>query len=330
MTEAATLPAALPAQDAVPGARRYALAAWGFLVFTVFVILWGAVVRATLSGDGCGDHWPLCDGEVVPVAPSVERMIEFTHRVTSGLAWLGAFAFFVVSRRVFPRGHLARRGGFLVFLLMTIEALLGAGLVIFRMVADNPDAARGWWAAGHLVNTFVLIGVLTMNAWWAGGGSRLDFAGKPGLRLAFVGAFVGLMFIGMSGAIAALGDTLFPVTSVSEGFAQDLDGDAHIFLRLRGLHPLIGLIVGALVLGLAGNKIADGTSRQKKVAIALLVAFVVQVSLGFLNIALLAPIWLQLVHLALGDTVMVLLVLLAAETFRATTNRRGASSVRAG
>ena len=64
---------------------RFAKYSWIVLVYNLVVILWGAYVRATGSGAGCGSHWPLCNGEVIPRAPEVETLVEFTHRLSSGL-----------------------------------------------------------------------------------------------------------------------------------------------------------------------------------------------------------------------------------------------------
>ncbi|MEM9865439.1 MAG: COX15/CtaA family protein [Myxococcota bacterium] len=159
--------------------ERYAKAAWAMVAYTVFVIAWGAVVRATLSGAGCGDHWPLCNGEVVPLAPSLETIIEFGHRLTSGLSLLFCVAFVVASRRVFERGHPARRAAVVALGFMVLEALIGAGLVLLKLVAENPDEARGYWAAAHVVNTFLLLGALTLHAHQAGGGAGLRLRGEP-------------------------------------------------------------------------------------------------------------------------------------------------------
>lgn len=283
--------------------KRYRRASVAYLVYTVAVILWGALVRATLSGDGCGDHWPLCNGEVVPLAPSIETMIELTHRITSGLAWLVALAFFIVARRMdAPR---VQRGAWWSLVFMTTEALVGAGLVLFRMVADNPDTARGYWSAAHLTNTLLLLAALTLHAYWAHGGPALRL--KRGAWV-FGAVLLGWMLLGASGAIAALGDTLFPSSSLAEGMAADFSASSHLFLRLRTIHPILALGVGAATLYLVGKEI--GTQRNLALGVGgLLVA---QVGLGFLNVLLLAPIWLQLVHLLVADVLWIGLCWLAS------------------
>ena len=286
---------------------RYVRASWAFIAYTVLVIVWGAVVRATLSGAGCGDHWPMCNGEVVPVAPSVETVVEFTHRLTSGLAWIFALGFVFWSRRAFEAGHLARRGAALGLLFMSTEALIGAGLVLTKMVADNPDAARGWWAAAHLLNTFALLTVLTLHAHWAAGGRPAPIA--PRLRAAFSLVFALLAMVGATGAIAALGDTLFPAESLTHALAQDLDAGSHIFLRLRTLHPVFALAAAAGAMFLGGAQFSRGGPGARLGLIVASLA-VLQTALGFLNVLLLAPTWLQLVHLVIADALWITLVLL--------------------
>lgn len=290
---------------------RYTRAAWGFVAYTVFVIVWGAVVRATLSGDGCGDHWPLCNGEAVPLSPSVETLIEFGHRLTSGLAWIGALAFFVVSRRRFDPTHPARRAAFFGWVFMTTEALIGAGLVLTRMVADNPDTARGYWAAAHLLNTFALLSALTLHARYSADRTKAVLSRFD--RRATLGVFILLGIVGATGAIAALGDTLFPARDLASALAQDVSSEAHIFLRLRTLHPVFALAAsaGAAVLGSRAwfGRVDDWTPHSRWGAAVAGLA-ITQVVLGFLNVLLLAPIWMQLVHLVVADALWIALVML--------------------
>jgi cytochrome c oxidase assembly protein subunit 15 len=129
----------------VRSSNRFAVAASALLVYTVGVVLWGAFVRASLSGDGCGDHWPLCNGVALPVEPSTKTVIELTHRITSGLCWIGTFITFIASLRLFPRGHATRSAASWSLFFMTTEALVGAGLVLFRMVAENPSTPSCSW-----------------------------------------------------------------------------------------------------------------------------------------------------------------------------------------
>src|SRR5690606_7460601 len=165
--------------------RRYLWLAWGTLAYNLGVIAWGAYVRATGSGAGCGSHWPLCNGEVIPRSPTAETLIEFSHRVTSGLALLLVVVMVVWARRLFPKGHPARLGAWLSLGVMVLEALLGAGLVLFGLVADDDSVARAVVMGLHLVNTLVLLGARTLAAWWASGGRPFRVGGHAGMGLLF-------------------------------------------------------------------------------------------------------------------------------------------------
>jgi heme A synthase len=292
---------------------RFATFSWGVLAYTLLVVIWGAFVRATGSGAGCGDHWPLCNGEVVPRAPELETIIEFTHRTTSGLALVGVVIMFVWARRIFPDGHRVRTGARASLILMVVEALLGAGLVVFQLVAENESNVRAFSMVAHLVNTFLLIAALTITAWWASGGPavRLRDQGRVGTILA-AGA-IGILAVGGTGAIAALGDTLFPAASLGEGLRDSFDRDSHIFVRLRKLHPFLAIGVGFLVIW-GARRVAEArpTETNRRLAGALVSLYLLQIFAGVVNVILLAPIWMQLVHLLLADILWIAYVLLAA------------------
>ena len=95
-------------------------------------------------------------------------------------------------------------------MLIVTEAAVGAGLVLFQLVADNATMARAMFVAVHLLNTFLLLGALTLTAWWVSIGVPFA-AGRRG-RANLVMACAALLIAGASGAVAALGDTLFPST----------------------------------------------------------------------------------------------------------------------
>lgn len=292
---------------------RFAIYAWGVLGYNLLVVLWGAYVRATGSGAGCGDHWPLCNGVVVPRAPAIETVIEFTHRVTSGLALIAVFVMLVWAVRRFPRGHRVRAAAAASTLLIVVEALLGAGLVLLELVGLDASALRAYWMVGHLVNTFLLVAALTVTAWWASGGAPPLLRGHGALPWALGAALAGLLLVGATGAIAALGDTLFPARSLSEGLRDSFSRDSHPLVRLRKLHPFLAIAVGAAVV-LCARAAARSrpTPQVRRLASGVGALYVVQLLAGTLNVVLLAPVWMQLLHLLLADLVWIALVLLAA------------------
>jgi cytochrome c oxidase assembly protein subunit 15 len=300
--------------------RRSGLArfAWGVLAYNVAVILWGAFVRATGSGAGCGSHWPTCNGEIVPRAPALETVIELTHRTTSGLALLLVVALVVWAFRARPRGDATRRSAVWSLVFVLLEAGVGAGLVLFEWVAGDKSLARGLVMGAHLVNTLFLLGALTLAAWHAGGGARFGLpTGRPGQLLGL--ATLGMVLSGASGGVAALGDTLFPARSLAEAMAQDLSATSHLFLRVRTLHPVITLTTAVVLVAAAiSARRAAETPSVRRATLALFVLVGAQVAAGALDVLLLAPIALQMVHLALADGVWVALVLVAA-TYHAAT-----------
>ena len=296
---------------------RLATFAWLTLAYTVLVILWGAYVRASGSGAGCGAHWPLCNGVAIPRDPSVATVIEFSHRLTAGLALIAVVVLLVWVWRARPAGHPARRGAAWSVFFMLTEAAIGAGLVRFELVAENATMARAMWMAAHLLNTFVLLGWITLTAWWLSGGAPLAVRARPGRALALAAAAVGLLLVGASGAVAALGNTLYPDASLAEGFAADLSASSHLLIRLRILHPTfavltaVGLLFGAsrLTRGLGAEAARFGR------LVASLSA--VQLVIGAVNVILLAPVWMQVIHLLVADLLWIAFVLLAATVLRA-------------
>lgn len=292
---------------------RFARYTWLLLAYNLVVILWGAFVRATGSGAGCGSHWPSCNGEIIPRAPQVETMIEFTHRLTSGIVLILVIVLVVWAWRMFPRHHPVRLGAGLTLFFTITEGLLGAGLVLFELVADNASGARVISMALHLVNTFLLLAVLTLTVWWASnsGTIRLRDQGVTGWLLAI--AMVVMLFLGVSGAVTALGDTLFPAESLAEGLQQKFSPTAHFLVRLRIYHPVIAILTGAylfFMMRMINQQRPEATTiRLTHIVIAL---FVVQLIAGALNIWLLVPVWMQLVHLLLADLIWIALILYSA------------------
>ncbi|RIK35500.1 MAG: cytochrome oxidase assembly protein [Chloroflexi bacterium] len=283
--------------------------AWGVLAYTVFVILIGAFVRATGSGAGCGSHWPLCNGEVVPLSPSLEELVEYTHRLTSGLALLAVLALFVWAWRAYPPRHRVRAGAAVSFFFMVIEALIGAGLVLLEYVASNVSIARAYWMAGHLLNTFLLLGALTLTAWWASGGAPLRLRGQGVVGGMLALALFGMAVLGASGGITALGDTLI----LTAGISPEESPIVATLQDLRIYHPLLAFVVGAIMGAAAWVAYTTRPGPQiVRFGRRVVGLFVAQLLLGALNVALKAPVWLQLAHLLLADLIWILLVLLAA------------------
>jgi heme A synthase len=270
------------------------------LGYNVAVVIWGAFVRASGSGAGCGNQWPRCDAIL---SPTIKTIIEFIHRSTSGVDLVLVAILLIWAFRAFPRGHAVRRGAVLSAVFLMMEALIGAALVLLEHVGSNASANRAWSLSTHLINTLTLLACLTLTAWWAGGHPPIPPRGRIAW-IAGIGLFA-VMLTGVTGAIAALADTLFPSTSLAGSIARDFDASANIFLRLRALHPAIAAATAAWLLFYA----ISSTSRARLPLILLVVA---QVAAGVTNLLLLAPVGMQLLHLFLADALWITLVLCAA------------------
>jgi cytochrome c oxidase assembly protein subunit 15 len=281
------------------------------LAYNVLVVLWGALVRATGSGAGCGGHWPLCNGEVVPSVRTAATTIEYTHRVMSGVAIVAVGGLWLWSRALFPPRGRVRRWAAISALLLAVEALLGAGLVLFDYVARNASVGRGFYLAAHLANTQFLLAALVMTAWTATRGRvPLTRSSVPGVLRA---ALPLVILLSMTGAVAALGDTLFPASSLQAGLAQDFSPAANLLLRLRVGHPLLAVLAGFYLLYAASSAVrAKPVPAVKHAAAAVAGLALAQLVAGAANVALRAPVWMQIVHLLLADLVWIALVLLAA------------------
>jgi heme A synthase len=198
-----------------------------------------------------------------------------------------------------------------IFILL--EALIGAGLVLFELVAENDSAARVFSIALHLANTFLLLASLTLTAWWSSGGKPLALRRQGALPWLFLVGLAGIVLLGMTGAVTALGDTLFPAESLQQGLAQDFSETAHFLIQLRIVHPITAVIVGVYLLVVGLVTLLQRPSRwTKRFAATLLGLFFVQLIAGVINVVLLAPIPMQLIHLFLADAVWIVFVLLAA------------------
>jgi heme a synthase len=290
--------------------RRYA---WFVVVYSVLVVLWGVVVRATGSGAGCGDHWPLCNGQVIPIHPRLATVIEYTHRMMSGPSEVPLIVLLLVwVFRATPRGHLARNFAVAGLVLTFTEGLLGALLVKLGLTATSTSPLRPPMLALHLSNTLVLLGSLALTAHFlARRTAALRGAVAFQQKLPAIVGLLAAMVIGITGSLAALGDTLFPATSLRAAFAADFSASSEWLIRLRILHPASAVLAGAFILWLLWRSVfaaRDGAHRKLGLWLAGWLAF--QFLLGGLDVLLRAPVWMQVLHLAGADAFWCVLVVL--------------------
>ncbi len=299
--------------------RPLAIYAWGVLAFNVLVILWGAFVRISHSGDGCGKHWPLCNGAVIPHVSHTEAWIEFTHRATSGIALLLVVGLLIWVWRAAPPTHQLRQGALVAMGFMLVEVLVGAVLVVLGLVAGNTSIERAIVITIHQANTFMLLGALTITAWLASGGAALQLRGQGSSAWLLGLSLLGALALGMTGATTALADTLFLPSSPGANAAVDVEATSHFLVQLRILHPIVAVLVGGLLLGVGWQlRRQRPTPMVMALTSLLFMLFVLQLAIGALNVVWLVPLWSRLTHLLLADAVWVTLVLLTAATLTQT------------
>ncbi|MGB7267790.1 MAG: COX15/CtaA family protein [Terracidiphilus sp.] len=293
------------------GLRRFS---WGVLAYFIAVILWGAVTRATGAGNGCGNHWPLCNGTVMQHSASIDTIIEFTHRITSGISLFALIALMAWTFARTEQGHMARPAVVAATVFTVIEAILGALLVKLGLTAQSQSPLRAPYLALHFTNTLLLMAALTLAAHMLG--RRAGYLRGSIRIVAPFGALVcvgAVLAVGVTGSLAALGDTLFPAHSLSAAMAADFSAKSAWLVQWRWTHPTVAVLASVFFFWL----VARGWQRSphwnnRNLAASILILLAVQYSLGALNVLLLAPVWLQVAHLLGADVLWVALIVLAA------------------
>ena len=281
------------------------------LIYLLAVVVFGAYVRATGAGAGCGNHWPLCNGTVIPHSPSVKTLIEYAHRLSSGLTLPLSLILFVLIKKYAPELKKARFAALWTIFFIIMEGLLGAGLVYFEHVADNTSIYRALSMSLHLVNTFILMAFATFT-WF-------QLAYESGLQVKthssrkkisfFLYSGIGVIFlVGITGAITALGDTIFPVKGAGEALRLGLNRTEHLIVQLRIYHPFIAVFAASYLIFIA-RKLSGYFSHVRLWTLLLTVLLVAQLLLGYFNVRLFAPVWLQLSHLLFAELIWIVFMI---------------------
>ncbi len=317
--------------------ERFACFAWFFLIYNIAVIIWGAFVRASFSGDGCGNDWPFCHGTVFPKGAAITTVVELSHRLSTSIDGLLAISLVVLAFRLFPPKSPVRRMASLSFFFILTEAFVGAVLVKKGYVVNDDSVGRAVWMAIHLSNTFFLLAFASLTAIWAG--RRADpeplglepTAPSPKLRWAFWLAGASIFVLAISGALTALGDTLYPIGAVKGGgvwqsvmhawqSVKDVrEPKLHFLVQLRALHPFLATGVGIFLLWFSAY-VSRSRPDPMVVRPARWVAaiFLIEFACGISNIWLKAPVAMQLIHLALADALWIALIYTGAMAFRSS------------
>lgn len=302
---------------------RFTRFAWFVLAYNVLVILWGVFLRASKSGDGCGQHWLTCQGEVLPSAPELKTIIEFSHRLTTGPAFIFVLALVIWAFVRFEKGHFVRKAAALSLVFIVTEVLIGGVLVLTGNTADALTSERPFLAIGHLINSFLLIAFLALTAWAAAGGRSVEFGSDRKAAFFLALGAAAILLVGMSGSLAALSSMLFPSGSLAEGISKDFAASSSLLLRLRLSHPILSIMTSVYLIFVAGWIKTRSGSDPGVVwwSNVLSVVVLVQVAFGAATLLTLAPIVMQVGHLLLADLLWLSFVLLAANYLGSAESR---------
>lgn len=253
------------------------------------VVLWGAYVRATGSGDGCSNRWPVCNGDVLGASAKAPTIVEFTHRMTSAAALLMVTLLAVWCWQATSRRDWARYSILLATAFLTNEALLGAALVLLKHVGHDQSAGRIFFLCLHLGNTLLLLATLSLTAAWLSNSSRGFTFIRKWRELTAIGVgLLATMIAGISGAVTALADTLFPATSLRSSLLRDFSSSTPALLRFRLLHPAVAALAACYVLWLIFRS-SSGRNRFSQPVVGFIALLFLQVGIGMMNVLLLVP-----------------------------------------
>lgn len=279
------------------------------LSWMILVVLEGAIVRATGSGAGCGDHWPLCNGQILPHHPRLATVIEFTHRSMTGVCTALTLGLITWTFLAHPRGAAARKAAVWSGLLLLTEALLGALLVLGHFVEHNTSDLRVFVQGVHFTNTMLLLAALSLAWWWQKPRPAILSTSPHATRLAPWALFCTVL-TGATGSVAALADTLFPSPNLHAAFLADLDPTYPLLVRMRWMHPAASLAAFLLI-----ATIAISLQRGRLTLLLLLAA---QFLLGIADVYALAPLTLQVLHLLGADLLWCALVITSTSLLQAS------------
>ena len=266
------------------------------LLFTLITIFWGAWVRLSLSGDGCGNSWPLCNEKILP--ENTAAFIEWIHRGTSALSLIFILLLFILALKIYSKKHIIKRLSIASFVLICVEALIGALLVLSGFVGLNKSEIRVLLLAFHLINSLLLIGALSL-CWRTSLWNHFKIK-RP--HIYFVLAFP---LLALTGNIASLAGQLFPSLSLSQALTLDFLPSSHISLKLRPFHPLLAI---SFLIFLSVFSFSIKNLRLLTLASLVVVLF------GFSTLIFLSPLWMKMGHLILAYSLWVFLVCSCVET----------------
>ncbi|MCB0390860.1 MAG: COX15/CtaA family protein [Bdellovibrionales bacterium] len=269
------------------------------VAYSLFVILWGAFVRISNSGDGCGKSWPLCHNSIIPSTKHLPTWIEYGHRLTSGIYGILILFLVITAFASFPKKHFVRKIAVASGVLTITEALLGARLVLAGLVGANASIERAVTMSIHLINSLFLVAVLVLLYDWSKERIyKVKFSEFKAKTISF-SAVITFLVIGTSGTIAALSTTLFPAESLLSGVLADFSKSSHFLVRVRITHPLSATFLGVVLITLTYLAYIKSKDECLKFRTTVLMGLIpAGIGIGYSTLFLLSPLFLKLLHLS--------------------------------
>ena len=276
------------------------------LCFCLLVILWGAWVRISHSGDGCGQSWPSCQGKyLIDSGEQGKTWIEWIHRATSGLFGIAVILLVVLAFLKFPFRHPICKSAFFVLFFTISEALIGARLVLTGLTGGNTSFLRVLTMNLHLLNSVLLTSSLFI-LWRFLLGKHFSALDSFKKKKYFFSVIFVFFLIAFFGSVSSLSSSFFPSTSLWEGAALDFNSQSHWLVRLRVLHPILALLFGGSFLlyymlpdtkshsiQTTKNHFRKSTGPGNLFILCLCLALLS----GLMNLLFLSPVFLKLTHL---------------------------------
>jgi len=281
--------------------RRFTRLAWTAATFTYLLIILGAIVRITGSGLGCGEHWPLCNGKLLPPL-DLPTMIEYGHRlaaaaVTVLVTALAVYAWWLRRETGNEKRETPGVAAYMALTLLVLQVGLGAVTVKLSLPP--------WTVIVHLGTAMLLLATLIVAAKLTPGaspvntelpitpGSRPGLVGIVALVLGFVTVLFGALTANLGAASACLG---FPLCN-----GQVVPAGSYL-QHIHWTHRLLAYTLFAYVVWWAVR-----SRRRGAWYLVALVTLQVAVAAAMVLFALPQP--LQAAHVAVGAAVWTGLVL---------------------
>ena len=281
----------------------YRIFAWFVLLLTILVIISGDIVQITGSGAGCGESWPKCNNELLPDVTNKNTIIEFIHRILTTIVGFCIIALALFARILLGKNHFCTKATYTAIFFLVTEILIGAMLVRFGWVEFDMSWGRVIVDSLHVLNTFFLVATLASSTQYKSGTYLSNYLKNTRTLIIAVIIF---LIIAVTGALNSLADLLY----IESMPASQKNNIYNFLISVRALHPFIA-ITGGITIAYIFLTFSDRLLAiyQKKLIIIILATIGVQFFIGILNIFLMTPLIIQIIHLVLANILWISIVL---------------------